>query len=206
MVAVYGLIDFEEPKKLFAIKKVDGMTWVITFVATLSLGIEKGILIGAAFSLLVFIWRSANPHVAELGFVENEAIYKNILRYPEAVTDGEVLLYRIDSSLFFANMSFLEKKLCDAASKKDRLKWIVLDFSAVNSIDAIALYAFVDLVESFSKQGIIVLVAGMKGPVKDVFEKAKMKHGFSNECEINYLSIDHALMKIGRQGVAYGRT
>jgi sulfate permease, SulP family len=69
MVAVYGLINVAEARHLFRLKPVDGWTLVLTFAATLFIGIEQGILIGAAFSLLVFIWRSAYPHVATLGWL-----------------------------------------------------------------------------------------------------------------------------------------
>lgn len=68
MVAVYGLIDFKEAKGLFKVHKLDGGTWAVTFIATLFIGIEQGILAGLAFSLVVFIARSAYPHMAELGF------------------------------------------------------------------------------------------------------------------------------------------
>lgn len=206
IVAVYSLIDLNEPKKLFAVQKVDGMTWLITFVATLTLGIEKGILIGAAFSLLVFIWRSANPHIAELGFVEKESVYKNISRYPEAKTDSKVLLYRIDSALFFANMAFLEEKLCNIVRKRQTIRWIILDFSAVNSIDAVALHAFLDLVENCQNKGRTIFIAGMKGPVRDLFKKSTAVQQLSDQSKFYFLSIDHALNEIERPGVAYGRT
>ena len=39
MVAVFGLIDINEPVHLFRLKPVDGWTLVITFVATLVIGI-----------------------------------------------------------------------------------------------------------------------------------------------------------------------
>src|SRR5690625_6763935 len=77
MVDVYSLIDNKEAKYLFQVKRLDGWTWVVTFVATLAIGIEQGIIIGAVFSLLIFIGRSAYPHVAELGFLQEENIYRN---------------------------------------------------------------------------------------------------------------------------------
>ncbi|MBA4535957.1 solute carrier family 26 protein [Bacillus aquiflavi] len=198
MVAVYGLIDFNESKELFKIQKTDGFTWLITFLATLTLGIEQGILIGAAFSLIIFIWRSANPHVAELGLLETESVYKNINRYPNAKIDPEVLIFRVDSSLYFANMTFLEDKLCDAASKKERLKWIILDFSGVNSIDAVAIHSFEDLIANCSKGEVKFLAAGMKGPVLDLFKKSEIKEKLGNRFKYHYLTIDHALKDIGK--------
>ena len=101
MVAVYGLIDFVEPVKLFRIKKVD--------VWTLLIGIEQGILIGVAFSLALFVWRSAYPHTTEVGYLPEEEVFRNANRYPEAQTFPDTLIVRVDASLYFANTAFWEE-------------------------------------------------------------------------------------------------
>ncbi|MGI8866020.1 MAG: SulP family inorganic anion transporter, partial [Rubrobacteraceae bacterium] len=108
MVAVYGLIDFMEPVKLFKVKKVDGWTLLITFAATLLIGIEQGILVGVAFSLALFIWRSAYPHTTEVGYLPEEDVFRNVTRYPEAQTFPNTLVVRVDASLYFANAAFWE--------------------------------------------------------------------------------------------------
>src|SRR5699024_11190234 len=110
MVAVYGLIDLKEARHLFKVRSADGWIWAVTFLATLLIVIEQGILIGLAFSLIVFIARSAYPHVAELGYLPEKNVFRNIQRYPEAEVDPEVLIFRVDASLYFANMTFLEDK------------------------------------------------------------------------------------------------
>ncbi len=194
MVAVYGLIDFKEARTLYKIRKIDGLTWVITFLGTLLLGIEQGILIGAGFSLAVFIWRSAYPHVAELGYVKSENVYRNIERVAEADTDPEVLIFRIDASLYFANMSFLEDKLCAKIQERQELKWIILDFSAVNSIDAVALHALEELMENCTKGDIALMVAGVKGPVRDMIYKSGLSQKFQDV--FHYPSIEHAMEEI----------
>ncbi|WP_070119310.1 SulP family inorganic anion transporter [Bacillus marinisedimentorum] len=200
MVAVYGLIDFKEARILFHIRKIDGLTWVITFLGTLLLGIEQGILIGAGFSLAVFIWRSAYPHVAELGYVKSENVYRNIERVPEADTDPQVLIFRIDASLYFANMSFLEDKLCAKMQERQELKWIVLDFSAVNSIDAVALHALEELMENCTKGDIELMVAGVKGPVRDLIHKSGLSQKFQDV--FHYPSIEHAMEEIEKSKTA----
>src|SRR5690625_4131594 len=127
MVDVYSLIDNKEAKYLFQVKRLDGWTWVVTFVATLAIGIEQGIIIGAVFSLLIFIGRSAYPHVAELGFLQGQNIYRNIERHPEAQTEEDILIFRVDASLYFANIAFLENKLCDRVRDKSNVKWVIFD-------------------------------------------------------------------------------
>ena len=196
MVAVYSLIDVKEAKYLFKVKNVDGWTWVITFIATLAIGIEQGILIGVAFSLIVFIWRSAYPHVAELGYLPGENVFRNISRYPEAKVDPEVTIFRIDASLYFANMTFLEDKLCKQVAEIPQTKWIILDLSGVNSIDAVAIHSLEDIIEQCKRDEIEFLFAGVKGPVMDLFKKANWGSKYGDK--LNYLSIEQALKATGK--------
>ncbi|MGJ9384616.1 SulP family inorganic anion transporter [Salipaludibacillus sp. CF4.18] len=196
MVAVFKLINIKDVKKLFAIRKIDGWTWVITFLATLVLGISQGILVGIAFSLLIFIGRSAYPHVAELGYLKKENVYRNIIRYPEATIDPEVMIFRIDASLYFANMTFLEDKLCVRVGEKPQTRWIILDFSGVNSIDAVAVQQLEELMEQCQKGDMEFLFAGVKGPVLDLLEKARWDIKYGEK--LNHLSIDQAIKAIGK--------
>ncbi|WP_096200539.1 SulP family inorganic anion transporter [Bacillus sp. FJAT-45350] len=194
MVAVYSLIDVKEAKHLFKVKKIDGWTWIITFIATLTIGIEQGILVGVAFSLLVFIGRSAYPHVAELGYLEKEHVFRNIKRYPEAKVDPEVMIFRIDASLYFANMTFLENKLTERLGEKPQTKYVILDFSGVNSIDAVAIHSLEEIMQSFKHIDIEFLFAAVKGPVRDLLQKADWDKKYGNQ--IHYLSIEQALEAI----------
>lgn len=61
IVAVAGLIDLRAARRLFRVKRADGLSLVLTFAATLTLGVERGVLLGVGFCLLQFIWRSAHP-------------------------------------------------------------------------------------------------------------------------------------------------
>lgn len=194
MVAVYGLIDVKEVKYLFKVRSLDGWTWVITFVATLVIGIEQGILVGAGFSLIVFIGRSAYPHVAELGFLKEENVYRNIKRYPGALVDQEVIIFRFDAPLYFANMTFFETKLSERIVEKPKTKWVILDFSGVNSIDAVALHSLKDLIQTYNEAKIKFLFSGVKGPVLDLMKKAGFTEKPTNK--ISYFSIEQALKEI----------
>lgn len=195
MVAVYGLIDIAEARHLFYLKRIDGWTLIITFLITLFLSIELGILIGAAFSLLVFVWRSAYPHTAELGYLEKEKVFRNIKRYPGARTFEDTLILRVDASLYFANMNFLEERLRAAVAEKPGLRWVVMDLSGVNDFDAVAITALEEMMEEFKKKGIRFLFTGMKGPLRDLVERA----GWHDKCgsAAQYLSVQHALQDVG---------
>jgi SulP family sulfate permease len=195
MVAVVGLIDVKEAKHLFKVKKADGWTLALTFIVTLAVGSEQGILIGMAFSLLVFIWRSSRPHTAELGYVEKEDVFRNIKRFPEVKTYPEALILRVDASLYFANMGFLEDRLRKSLIERPEVKWVIIDLSGVNDIDAVAIDALEEVVENYHEKGIEFLFAGMKGPVRDLVGKAGWEEKYGER--IKHPSIQHALQSIG---------
>jgi len=194
-VAVAGLIDVKGARHLLNLRKMDGWTTILTFIATLALGSEKGIMIGVAFSLFVFIWRSSHPHTAELGYLEGDNVFGNIRRFPEAKTYPEALILRVDASLYFANMAFLEDFLRRRIVEKPDVKWVIMDLSGVNDIDAVGADTLSEIMNNYREQGIQFIFAGMKGPVRDLVSKAGWEEKYGKNIE--YLSVQHALKDIG---------
>lgn len=196
MVAVWGLIDFKEAKHLFKVRPLDGIIWAITFICTLVIGIEQGIIIGIIFSLSIYLYKSAYPEIAELGLLPEEQVFRNIERYPEAQVKPDVLIYRVDSDLFFANMSFVEDRLRSKLVQKPEVEWVILDLSGVNSMDAVAIQTLEEIIEHNSRN-IRFKMSGIKGPVRDLLKKAGWDCKFGNDYK--FLSIQHALDEIREQ-------
>jgi SulP family sulfate permease len=195
ITAVYGLIDIATARDLFTIKKVDGWTLVLTFCLTLIVGPVWGLLIGLAFSLIVFIWRSAYPHIAELGYLEKDDLFRNVMRFPDLVTYPHIVILRIDAPLYFANLKFLEDRLHQAIIEKPELQWIVLDMADVSDIDAVAIHTLEHLMDTYGERNIDFLFTDMIGPVRDLVEKAGWTEKYGDK--IKYLSVKHALRAIG---------
>ena len=72
LVAVYGLVDPREARRIFRIRKDDGIAMLVAFGGTILAGAEQGIIAGAVFSLLAFVRRTAYPRISELGYVGRE--------------------------------------------------------------------------------------------------------------------------------------
>lgn len=172
IVAVYGLVDLKEAKHLWQVKKIDAVTLVVTFIATLTIGIELGILAGIVFSLTVFIYRSGKPHMAELGYVAELDDYMNIERFPEAKTQDDILMIRIDAPVYFANMAYIEERLRSYMIEHPDLKHVILDFSGVNDMDAVALDEFNDWLAFHRSQGVHFYFVLVRGPVRDLFARS----------------------------------
>ncbi|MBP1719756.1 MAG: putative sulfate transporter, partial [Deltaproteobacteria bacterium] len=198
LVAVTGLVDIKEAKHFFHLKRIDGWTLIVTFAATLILGSIQGILIGVVLSLLVFIRRSAYPQIVELGYSEKEGVFRNIQRFPEAKVYPGGLILRIDSSLYFANLDFVKELLDRKVAEKPGTRWIIIDFSSVNDMDAPAIDALEEIMKLYGARRIRFLFAGMKGPLRDRVVHA----GWKEKCgeAFQYPSLQQALKSLEKGG------
>jgi SulP family sulfate permease len=172
IVAVSGLIDWREARFLWHVKRRDFFLMAMTFVATLALGIEQGILLGVIASLIVLVHESYRPHTAVMGRLPGTATFRNVRRHPEALVRSGVVVFRVDAPLFFGNATFLKDKLREIADRDPALDTLVLDAYPVNQIDSTAAHALKEIVEEFNAAGIRFFFVGVKGPVRDVLDRA----------------------------------
>jgi anti-anti-sigma regulatory factor len=166
LVAVYGLLDFEEARRIFRIRASDGLALLITFFLTILVGVEQGIIAGALFALLVFIRRTAYPRIVELGYVEREDAFLGQNSYPEGCTSPRVLVVRFDARLYFANISFLEDWLLSATAERPDLKVLVIDCRGVNGIDVTAIEGLENMISEYRSRGVEVLLTHVKPQVR----------------------------------------
>jgi SulP family sulfate permease len=168
IVAVFGLINFKEAIFLWKANQLDFCLMLATFLATLLLGIEQGIIIGVSLSLIILIFRTSRPYVAELGKVPNANFYRNKERFAEVILEEDILVFRFDAQLFYANSNYFRDKLDDMIAKKgSALKLIVLDAESINRVDSTGVEMLKERIRFCQKKGILFYFAGVKGPVRD---------------------------------------
>jgi sulfate permease, SulP family len=166
VVAVSSLVDVKTARQTWSYDKADFASLVVTFAAVLIVGIEMGIIIGAAVSLMLYLWRTSRPHVAVLGRIGNTEEYRNVLRH-KTVTYPSVLALRVDESLYFPNTQYLEEIVLGAVADNPEIEHFVLDCSAVNYIDTSALEVLERLGDELADNDIDFNMASVKGPVMD---------------------------------------
>jgi SulP family sulfate permease len=166
MVAVFGLIDVKTFKHVWKYNKADAASMIFTFLAVLAVGVETGILVGVAVTLLLYVWRGSRPHMAEVGRIRDTETYRNVERH-EVETWPQTVAIRVDESLYFANTKYLEDVLLQMVADRSELKYLVLIGIAVNSIDASALETLESLNQELHDAGVELHLAGFKGPITD---------------------------------------
>ena len=198
MTAVFGLVDVHEVRHLWRVKRSDLAMWGTTFLSTATLGIEAGVLVGVGASMAVVILHSTRPHVALLGRLPGTDHFRNVRRYPEAVTIPRLLVVRIDSQFYFGNVNYLKETMRRLeADQPASLDAVVLDMRGVNRIDASAEHALTEILEDYRERGIRFVLTYVKGPVRDVLNRS----GFFTELgEHNvFLDISDALHALSEE-------
>ncbi|MBT5718752.1 MAG: sulfate permease [Gammaproteobacteria bacterium] len=172
IVAVSSLVDFSIIKKTWRFSKRDWGSVVATLFLTLGFGVEVGVSSGVLISIALHLYRTARPHVAEVGLVEGTEHFRNILRY-KVKTIPSVLTLRIDESLFFANASMLGKLIYERVAEDKNIVHVILMCSAVNEVDFSALETLEEINQRLREENIFLHLSEVKGPVLDKLRRAR---------------------------------
>jgi SulP family sulfate permease len=173
IVAVLGLVDLSILRRAWAYSLPDFLAVAATIGITLLVGVEAGVSSGVAVSILLFLWRTSRPHIAEVGRVPGTEHFRNVLRHV-VETDPRVLTIRVDESLYFANARYLEDYVLDRAARCPDLRHVVLLCSAVNDIDMSALESLEAIDQRLASMGVALHLSEVKGPVMDKLARSAL--------------------------------
>lgn len=181
IVAVAGLIKIKPIIEAWKIQKNDAIIAIITFIATIAFtpSVEYAIALWVFLSLAFYIYKSMKPKIVELG------MYKTwVLRdadFFKLKKSKDISVFRVDESLFFANIWFFEKKILNFISEKKKLKIVVFDFEWMNNMDSSAFSALKDLINKLQKMGIKVIICWLRTKVIYKMDKVWFIENFWKE-------------------------
>lgn len=171
VVAVLSLVDVGMLRRTWAYAKADFLAVLATLGVTLAVGVESGLVAGVGLSLLLHLWRTSQPHIAEVGQVPGTEHYRNVQRHT-VITRPAVLALRMDESLYFANARALEDRINAALAERPALRHVVLQCSAINDIDASALDSLEAINQRLRDAGVQLHLSEVKGPVMDKLQRS----------------------------------
>lgn len=192
VVAVLSLVDFSILRKTWGYAKSDFVAVLATLVATLTVGVETGLVVGVGVSLALYLYRTSRPHMAEVGLVAGTEHFRNVQRH-HVVVSPRVLSLRVDESLYFANSRALEDRINNAVASRPGLEHVVLQCSAINDIDASALESLEAIDLRLRGAGVRLHLSEVKGPVMDRLNSTEFLHGLSGRVFLTHYQAVHEL-------------
>lgn len=191
IASVIKLVNIKEMIRLFKLDRPDFFAMIACFIVTICVGIQAGIFSGVLLSLGFILWKIMKPHYAVLGKLDEEEVYRNVDRFTDASYDPNILIFRYDDDIYFANSDFFYEKIEEEITERKKTEILIIDFSSVSHIDSTGFDTLKLIAANLNSQNVKWKFAGMKGPVRDLFDK----YGYEDiiakeEC---YMSIDLAV-------------
>ena len=180
MVAVLTLVDFAILARTWRYSRPDFIALVGTIALTLLQGVEAGLVAGVTLSLALYLWRTSQPHIAEVGLVPGTEHFRNVQRH-RVLTWPSLVSLRVDESLYFANARAIEDRINEAMATRPALRHVVLLCSAINEIDASALESLESINERLRGAGLQLHLSEVKGPVMDRLQRSSFLQHLSGQ-------------------------
>ncbi|KAL4533882.1 hypothetical protein Ndes2437B_g03200 [Nannochloris sp. 'desiccata'] len=182
ITGVLGLFQWEDFLEFWRVAKFDWLVWIATFLCTLFLGVEVGILVGVALSLVLVIYKTAFPRISAIGRLPGTNIYRNIKMYPDAENPPGMLCLRIDASIFFANVEgirdYLTDKLQTGKDEHERagdpVHFVIIDLSPSPDIDIAGVHLLHEIISELKSDGIRLILANPSKNVLLMLRRAKV--------------------------------
>lgn len=184
MVAVLGLVDLAALRRTWRYSRQDASAMAATMLGVLLIGVEAGIILGVGLSLLLFLWRTSQPHIAVVGQLPGSQHFRNVERFA-VVQSPKVLSVRVDESLYFPNARYLEDRIAELVGQHPRAEHLVLMCPGVNLIDASALESLEVIAERLGTAGIQLHLSEVKGPVMDRLRRTEFLQHFAGRVFIS---------------------
>lgn len=169
MASIVSLVDIKTFKSAWRTDRLDSLSFGAAFLGVLAFGLNTGLVIGLISSFAGLIWQSSKPHIAVVGQLDDSGHFRNINRH-DVVTYHNLLIVRVDESLFFGNSESVYRQLQLAIERYPEASELVLIMSAVNHIDLTAQEMLLSLNQALVSQDKRLHFSFIKGPVMDVIE------------------------------------
>ena len=195
MASIVGLIDMATLKSAWQRDRLDAASFLAAFIGVLIFGLNTGLVIGLMVSFASLIWQSSKPHVAVVGQLAGTGHFRNINRH-DVVTFSNLLMLRIDESLFFGNSESVHRRVIQATQQYPEAHEIILIMSAVNHIDLTGQEMLISLNQELLNQKKHLSFSFIKGPVMDIIEHTPVITHLSGQVYLSTMDAVNALKDV----------
>ncbi len=182
IVAASSLIDVGTFRRLMRMDRIEGLLSLAAFLGVALIGVLEGIIIAIALSFIAVVQREWRPYRTELVRVKGLRGYHDVTRHPEGQRIPGAVIVRFDAPLFFANGGmfddYVRQVVADAGPD---IRAVILAAEPITAVDTTAVDELVELDNFLAAKGVTLLIAEMKGPVKDQCRRYGLGQQFGPE-------------------------
>lgn len=188
IAAVIELVNFSSIIRLYKVwssllgkiyhfaARADFLAAVGALVGVLVFDTLPGLFIGITLSLVAMLYRSSRPHVARLVRIPfgSGAVWADHGRHPDVPLDPDVVVVRVESSVYFANADHVRDAIL--ACVGDSTRAVVLDAETTPSIDVSGGDMLLLLRDQLRGRGVELLLAKSIAQLRDVVDAVGLEN------------------------------
>lgn len=172
------LIKFQELRSIYYARRSEFAVAIVALCGVALLGVQRGVMIAVAISLVDRLRRQYHPHDELLVCDQKMAGWASdrvgAAKRQFDVPPG-VLVYRFNDALFFENANyFLERALAVVAQAKYPVKYFVLDAGAISDIDYTAAQALTQFYNKLEADDIQLAIAHAAPKLRSLLHHYKL--------------------------------
>jgi high affinity sulfate transporter 1 len=174
VVTTLGLINPSEFRAILQVRRIEFSWALAAFIGVVVLGTLNGILVAVGISLMALTYIANHPPLYALGRKPGTDIFRpRSSDHPEDETFPGLLIARSEGAMTFASAPRLSDGLRDLIDEaKPRV--LLLDMSAVPTIEYTALKLFMNLEEKTHEAGIDLWMAALNPRVFEVVKRSPL--------------------------------
>jgi MFS superfamily sulfate permease-like transporter len=169
LMAVASLVKVKVLKRLWQVHRSEFLVAMTALAGVLWAGLLKGVLLGAAISIVLLIRRASKPHVAFLGRIPGVRRYSDLERHSNNEPTPGVLAFRVESGVVYFNAEHVFDTVLarlDAATEPVRL--VICDLSTSPNVDMAGARMFLTLQTEIAKRGMVFRLVEARSGVRDM--------------------------------------
>ena len=174
IAASLSLADLPGTVRLWHQRRSDFFLCVAAFLGVVLVGVLQGIAIAIVLSILSVFRRTWWPYQAVLGRAPGVPGYHDLASYPGAERLPGLVIFRFDAPLVFANTRAFRDRIMKLAAAEPKPKWIIVAAEPITDVDTTAADMLEDLDEAINVQGVSLVFAELKDPVRRKIERYEL--------------------------------
>ncbi|CDH45465.1 SulP family inorganic anion transporter [Candidatus Contendibacter odensensis] len=180
--AMIQMLDFGYLKQLRVVSYSEFSLALVVYVGVLALGVLPGIGLGVVFSLIALIYHAAHPGTAILGKVHGKDMYRNVLRRADAKTLPGLLIFRLDSDLFFINADYCAERIRHhVAAAAEPVCEVLIDAETINRIDMTATDMLSKLHTELAQKNTTLSMARVRDSVRVLLKQTEVEQRIGSD-------------------------
>ena len=175
-----GLVDLKGLRRIQVARTSEFVIALVTAIVVFAWGVEEGIILAIALSVLELVRRAYTPSDFLVG-VNKGGQPTYTPAEPGSESLPGLLVFRFDSRLFYANASLFVDRIQELISAApSHIRWLILDCSSIGDIDYSASLNLAGLIEALHAEKRVFALADVDPTLMEVLTKLETLEQFDN--------------------------